>query len=387
MAASARSPDEFRHGEWGGLMMRWNSEELASVSPLIGELDSDRSPRSSELWQPGIVLRASEAQALNAGCCGPKALIIRQLYRIMQFDECRLFRHRLEHKLVQALVLHHYCGAAVPVTRGLRRELSGRDPAAARDYLATLASVPDGMLIKRTLGNGSGERKSFALPAAALEELVRTLPPTAPDSSLDILQERVAIAQEYRVHTLEDRVVPDLTFRRYGQGTSPAEQELAGAFVQELLDKLPAGLVRGAMYAWDVAQTGDKKFALIEANLAGFHPVFQAGFQCSGFFLGPWGAPLVVRLLRFIERRYHVKIEIQVDVAQETPEWEVYWWVARWYDLFRLADRIDEMAALSGQVGSLRKGGAEVRTPADHCAYTTLLGRLRSISETLVALA
>jgi hypothetical protein len=147
------------------------------------------------------------------------------------------------------------------------------------------------------------------------------------------------IVKEYRVHSLEDQVVEDLTFLRYGRGNIPGERDAPNAFVQSVLDRLPAGVVAGSLFGWDVALVRNGAFRIIEMNPTGVHPVHRPGFQCSGFFQDPdWGASLVARLLRFIERRRQVKILIRTDASADCSEARFYADVARWKNKFETAD-------------------------------------------------
>ena len=205
-----------------------------------------------------------------------------------------------------------------------------------------------GALIKRALGYGSGERKQIEATADCVrefssddfvnddfgsarvdDETTRLRVHDVHDETF-VLQGRVAIDEEYRVHTVEGRVAPKLTYRRYGWGISPDEREAPNTFVQRAIDRLPNGFVRGAIVAWDVAKirvrerAGDDRFVIIEANLAGYHPVFDRGFQCSGFFQGPWGPALVARLFEFIEQTYGVKVRVDVDVPADAIEHHIH---------------------------------------------------------------
>lgn len=394
--------------------MTWDDAELASVGPIVAALDADAGPRETSLRIGAgssararvrvIRLRASAADALKAGCCGHKSLIVRHLYHALGFDEHRLFRHRLEHKLVQALVLRHYCPDAVPITRGVRRELDGVEPAARRAHLERVCAA-EGALIKRALGYGSGERKQIEATADCARVCADGFGDGRGGDSgsqrvhdeLFVLQERIAIEEEYRVHTVEGRVAPELTYRRYSWGISPEEREVPNAFVQRVVDRLPNGFVRGTIIAWDVAKTREgTRFAIVEANLAGYHPVFEPGFQCSGFFQGPWGPALVARLFQFVEQTYGVKVRVDVDVPADSIEHDVYWWPARWHDLFRIAggvgsltDAVDRLHGARGthDTNTTRRSAAADSYPQDRRAFITLLSRLEHVSRALTSLA
>jgi hypothetical protein len=404
--------------------MTWDDAELASVGPIVAALDTDTGPRETSLRSGAgssvhagrsartrapvrvIRLRASAADDLKAGCCGHKSLIVRHLYHALGFDEHRLFRHRLEHKLVQALVLRHYCPDAIPVTRGVRRELDGVEPAARQAHLERVCAA-EGALIKRALGYGSGERKQIEATADCARVVDDVFGDCRGDGcgggsgsmlvhdELFVLQEKIAIEEEYRVHTVEGRVAPELTYRRYGWGISPEEREAPNAFVQRVVDRLPNGFVRGTIVAWDVARDGTR-FAIVEANLAGYHPVFEPGFQCSGFFQGPWGPALVARLFQFVEQTYGVKVRVDVDVPADSIEHDVYWWPARWHDLFGIAggvgsltDAVDRLHGARGMhdTNITRRPAADDSYPQDRRAFITLLSRLEHVSRALTSLA
>jgi hypothetical protein len=146
-----------------------------------------------------------------------------------------------------------------------------------------------------------------------------------------IVQERIPIDVEFRVHSLQDRIVDDLTFRRYTGGDIPSERHAPNRYVQSLLDRLPAGFISGTLCGWDVARTPAGKFRIIEANFAGFHPVYRPGFQVSGYFVNlDWGAKSTAQLMRFVENRDRLRIDALADVDVESKERTFYGEVIRW---------------------------------------------------------
>ena len=56
-----------------------------------------------------------------------------------------------------------------------------------------------------------------------------------------IVQERKTIRREYRVHTIENAVIGDLTVHRHQGLVAPGEREGPNDYVQRMLDSLPAG--------------------------------------------------------------------------------------------------------------------------------------------------
>jgi amino acid adenylation domain-containing protein len=145
------------------------------------------------------------------------------------------------------------------------------------------------------------------------------------------VQERIEIAREYRVHTLEDRVIPDLTFRRYApEHTDVLERDDPNAFVQTLLDALPAAFVKDTLCGWDVALDTHGRWRVIECNYSGRHLHFKPGFHCSGFFQVPrWDSSSIVSLARFAAERHHLTIDVIPDTVMVDDERAMYARVAR----------------------------------------------------------
>jgi acyl carrier protein len=323
--------------------MDWNTMEQEKISILASQIDRVPCARTATFCQPVLRLRVSEARTLSDKMPLPKnygRLFIQHLLKAMQLDADKIFRWRLEHKLVQALIFNHYCPGVVPVTRGLEREVSGQLP---HELLKRVEELRDtGVMIKAALGEGSGEMRQTDQFKAVAEEFAAISSVVCPELLSDerfILQERLQIQEEYRVHSIEDRIVPSLTFLRYQRRSATLDERIKpNAFVQEVLDSLPNAIVAHSLYGWDIALTSKGDFKVIEANPTGIHPVFNPGFQCSGFFqIQSWAPPAISKLLQFISRRYGIQIQIELDVDRISPEGVAYWWIARCKELLDLA--------------------------------------------------
>jgi hypothetical protein len=315
----------------------WDVEEAREIRSLATAIENTLTgPRRRTGHTIAIAL--SDAVRFSAGMQSTfRALIVRQLLHALGFDENRIFRWRLEHKLVHAALLNHYAPGSVPVTRGLGRFAYGVGDA---DLCAALhAAFPDGYLIKEPLGHSSGERGVTNRAAEVLSALQSDATRDPPDRMCDeqwIIQQRIPIEREYRVQSIEERVIPDLTFHRFGSGNIPRERDAPNAFIEHLLRKLPDAVVDGSLLAWDVALTPKGEFVVIEVNFTGYHPVCGAGFQCSGYFQDvPWGASMIARLLRFVEATDAVAIDLRIDVDEPSRERDFYAEVARWREMFR----------------------------------------------------
>ena len=303
----------------------WDAEEQRLAEPVFAAIDACRMPRRSADGK-AVVLRLGDAEWFRTGNAGgPPIVLARQLFNALGFDEDRLLAWRIEHKLVQALAIERYRSGVMPVTHGLARVAASR---AARDRGLRRAlgeMFPGGYYAKTALGDMSGgspdSDRTDALVASAETGAAREVTQLTDEDA--IVQERVAFDREYRVHSFEDRVVPTLSFLRYG-GEIVGERDAPNAFVQSVLDALPDGLVGATMLGWDVARVAGGRFAIIEVNVAGHHRYYNPGFQCSGFFHVPgWGRLCMARLMHHLESARGMRIEIVAD-RPGWPENEFY---------------------------------------------------------------
>jgi hypothetical protein len=311
-------------------MPDWSPEELYKAACINAAIDECPMPRRQRRRTPVLVLSLREALPLLEGLGGgTRAVLVRQLLQALGFDEHNHVEWRLEHKLVQALVLQSYLPGLFPVTRGLRGMLAGKSPDEFQAFLAS--EFPAGHIIKTALGDSSGEAESK--PTVDLRNLPNIGSPAPQQLSGEeyIVQEKISIAQEYRVHSLEDLVVDDLTFQRYSAGSIPGERDAPNAVVQSMLDRLPGAIAGGSLLAWDVARKPDGGYAIVEVNFSGFHPVFKRGFHCSGYYHDyDWGSCDTARLLNHLERVDGVKILVHADAPERPDENRFYGDVAVW---------------------------------------------------------
>lgn len=309
---------------------------MLQIEALIAQIAGCGLPRRRAA-SAEIDLRLSSGIRLTEGLAGStRALIVRQLLRGLGFDEHRHLQWRVEHKLIQALVLRRWIPEAIPVTCGLNQLALRYGSKALRQFLAT--DYPHGFLIKDALGDSSGELPNRNHAELILSQLeAGSAPPVG--LLLDethVVQERIAIVTEYRVHTLEDEVIPDLTFRRYDAGSIVDEREAPNAFVNSLLRKLPDGLVGGSLLAWDIVLRPSGEFIVIEVNFSGFHPAFKRGFHCSGYFHDQhWGACDTARLLNYVARSNGVEAVAVPDAPEHPVENRFYAEVAAWQQRHR----------------------------------------------------
>src|SRR5262249_32599472 len=99
---------------------QWIPEEVAQIKALAEGIANCRLPRRRAARQSRLDLRLSDGMGLLLGLAGSsRALLVRQLLRELGFDENRHVQWRLEHKLVQAMVLHQWVPEWIPVSCGL----------------------------------------------------------------------------------------------------------------------------------------------------------------------------------------------------------------------------------------------------------------------------
>jgi hypothetical protein len=310
----------------------WDPQEAHQALPLFSEIDGFRASRRREPLNSPLDLRLSDAIHLLPGLAATtRGLLTRQLLLALGFDERRLGEWRLEHKLVQALALHRYAPGCIPATRGLDRIVRAAGPL-LRQFLG--ADFPNGFVVKGALGDGTGDECEHRTEVAVSwhESGGRKVPAPGPLTAEPfIVQDLVRIRCEYRVHTVEDAVIEDLTVRRHEGAVGTGERTGPNQFVRSILDALPAGLTAGSLFAWDVALAEDGSLSVIEVNIGGIHTVYNPGFHSSGFYHHQhFGCVYTARLLKFVERTYDCAIRVVADSPDYPDEHLFYQEVEDW---------------------------------------------------------
>jgi hypothetical protein len=316
---------------WLVAAFRGTDGGTAAVACDFGESDDDRAwlhgmaasidavclPRRRPRFTETVTARLYQDDPLRREVTGTIGVyVVRALWNALGFDENRKFHWRLEHKLVQARVFNHYLGREFPISWGIN--------ALVRRGLGE--PLVDGLLsrelfAKEALGHLSGDYGESESARDVLSRLIlRGEIPTdeAPSEEKWLVQERIPIECEYRVHSLEDLVLPGMTFDRYGPFAVPDARAEVNAYVTSILALLPDAMVAESLYAWDIARLADGRFRVIEANLVGFHPVYERGFQASGFFqYHPLGPPLLVELAQHVASTYNVALDLSDPFKNE----------------------------------------------------------------------
>jgi hypothetical protein len=320
------------------LQSSWdNRMEASEILPLIQQIEAFPAPRRRTALEPEIELSLSAAIPLLPGlAASTRGLLTRQLLRVCRFDERRLGNWRLEHKLIQALVWQHYFPASLPRTYGFNRATQAIGAASLRQILPI--QFPTGFVIKPAVGDSTGNDCDSRTEGFLrwIENRGCATPVPGPLTEEEfIVQERKSIRHEYRVHTVEDRVIEDLTVRRHAGAVGPGERQAPNDYVQSILNALPAGLTAGAILGWDVALTAEGGLSAIEINIGGIHTVYNPGFHSSGFYHhAHYGCVYTARLLLFMERTYGCRITVLADAPEYPNENRFYSDVAEWKTRF-----------------------------------------------------
>lgn len=294
--------------------MKWCPRERNDALIVAAVMKRHPSARCNT-GSPVIVVRSSDLHQYREELAdGYRSVFIRHMGALAGLDEHRATAWRLEHKLLQAHLIDHYAPGVIPVTAGASQ----------------FTAVPPDAVVKHALGDSSGDLGTWR---AALPE---TPEPAAfvTDERL-VVQQFVDIEAEFRVHSVEETVVDDLTFFRYRTGDVPAEERQApNAFVASVLRRLPESIIGGSLWGWDVARNRNGTFVVIEVNVSGFHLVHRRGYQCSGYFHDPvWGAKSVARLLRHFRDRRGITVQIVCDLDEPSHESVFYREVQKWLEI------------------------------------------------------
>jgi len=238
---------------------------------------------------------------LTGGMIG--TLIVRTLLSALNVNEHHVFRWRLENKYRQYLVLNHYSPGCMPETISLSIMLNEDN-----GIEKTRELFKTGFFLKASLGECSGKMNTFDR-TAEFDAIAHSYQEKQNDSQNEkwILQKRLNLKNEFRIHSFGQDIICGLTFKTRGPEIS--DYSIAEDFVKRILEKLPATILQGSLIAWDIGLTHADKYQVIEANFTGFHPEYNYGFQTSGYFQDhTFGAIICAWLNNYL--KYKCKISI-----------------------------------------------------------------------------
>ncbi|RAJ29090.1 hypothetical protein [Pedobacter cryoconitis] len=241
------------------------------------------------------------------------ALIVKALCHELGINEHHIFKWRPENKYIQYLILNHYAPGCIPRTLSLTAILK------KEDWVANIRQlVKSGYFIKATLGHGSGGTNSFDKTTDFEKILLNHKNVDSFENEKWIIQKRLNLNKEFRIHTFGKDILYGLTLRIGGDNeinVFDRPQE----FIDSILKKLPYSFLEGTLIGWDVGLTARGKLYVIEANFTGFHPIFQTGFQTTGYVDNPpLGSIICALLYTYFRNKYGISITAVESTLMET---------------------------------------------------------------------
>ena len=271
------------------------------LSQLIPEIESVN-PRDIKRNTDNQAFQLCDHPWLTANLSGGVgALYMRAILQELNVDEHHIFKWRLENKYNQYLVLNHYCPGCVPKTLSFSKLYHQAEGISKITQLFT-----KGFFLKAALGHGSFSTNTFDR-TDDFKQIITTYQPVNAEHEKWILQERLNLKMEFRIHTFSRDLITGLTFKLQGDDTYnqlPAEN-----FVKDILNKLPDTILQGTFIGWDVGLADNGQYYVIETNFTGFHPEYSRGFQTSGYVEYELDGPIICAWLnRYFKKMYNVYI-------------------------------------------------------------------------------
>lgn len=228
-------------------------------------------------------------------------LFIRSITYALNINEHKVFRWRLDNKYMQYLIFSYYAPKCMPTTISLSKILE-----TSEGVLKVKELFNKGFFLKKTLGHSSGKTNTFDRTAEFDNIIKRFRHNNSCQEEKWILQKKLSLNNEYRIHTFSKDIIFGLTFRTGGVDSSDNKFE-AEQFVKGILEKLPATILQGSLIAWDIGLTNNAMYYVIEANFTGFHPEYKYGFQTSGYFQENTYGPIICAWLNhYFKMEYNI---------------------------------------------------------------------------------
>jgi hypothetical protein len=240
------------------------------------------------------------------------AFIVRVMHFELGINEHHIFKWRPENKYIQYLILNHYARGCMPKTLSLTALLE-KD-----DWVENIRMlIKSGYFIKGTLSFGSGATNSFD-KTTDFEQILRD---HKKNNSFNnekwIVQKRLNIKKEYRIHTFGKDILYGLTLIVNG-ANEINDFDQPQEFINSILQKLPSSFLEGSLIGWDVGLTQKGKLYVIEANFTGYHPVYYKGFQTTGCVGDPFCGPIICALFHnYFSNKYGISISSAENTLME----------------------------------------------------------------------
>jgi hypothetical protein len=278
--------------------MKLRDKVLTEIIPDIESCEAKTLPNNNVV--SAYELRASPLLTDNLiGSIG--VLFIRGLLNLLGINEHHIFNWRMENKFIQYVVLNYYNNGCLPLTISLSDLLNEKG-----SLLQIQGLLNNAFFLKATLSERTGFTKTFDRTKEFPVIMKMLEKCEAPQYEKWVLQKKLNIKNEFRVHTFNGEIIPALSFLVAGVDMSYNE---VNCFVDKILHALPKSILQGSLIAWDIALTTDDCFLIIEANFTGFHPDFKRGYQTSGYFQDQIYGPIICAWFNtYIKMRYNVWI-------------------------------------------------------------------------------
>ena len=237
---------------------------------------------------------------------GLATFLVRTILNKLKINEHHIFRWRLENKYHQYQVLNYYAPGCMAKTISFSALLNEENGIQKIKNLCE-----NGFFLKAALGDSSGRSNSFD-QTDRLDDIIRSHKIEYEHQEKWILQERLNLENEFRIHTFGKDLINGLSFTIGGPYLSKSRD--AEEFVKEILNKLPDTILQGTLIGWDIGITSLNEYYVIEANVTGFHPEYGRGFQTSGYFGDRTFGPILCAWLNnYFRTNYHIYIDCVED--------------------------------------------------------------------------
>jgi len=245
------------------------------------------------------------------------ALFIRAMLYYLQVDEHHVLKWRLENKYKQYEVFEYYNPGSCPRSISLCSLLTS-----AGGVQKVKDLFNEGYFLKSTLGDASYSTHSWD-KSWQLEQIIQQTDICEGRYERFMLQKKLQIQSEFRIHTFCKDIIPSLTFLIQG---NKQYRDGAEEFLNNILPNFPDAILEGTMIGWDVALTYDSQFHIIEANFTGFHPKYRKGFQTSGFFDNHRYGPIICAWVNtFFRKNYGVYADsVGQDLFAQYPFYRAF---------------------------------------------------------------
>lgn len=246
------------------------------------------------------------------------ALFIRSIFNQLNIDESFVLKWRLENKYIQYMILEHYAPNCMPSTLPLSSLLDKKDGIKKAKKLFS-----QGYFLKSTLGDASYITQTWD-KTGDFDQIALLENVSNGKYENYMLQKKVSIKTEFRIHTFYKDIIPGLTYLSQGEKQNyPRDLD---EFLNDILTKIPNSILSGTLIAWDIALNVDNQYYIIEANFTGFHPEYRRGFQTTGYVDDHhYGSIICAWLNVYFEKYYGVYVDsVQENLFDNYPFYKAF---------------------------------------------------------------